>query len=56
MTVQRTVYPSPLEAYFVHVFQHIQMLAGVDIERYEEHLFSDTRGNLRIRVCFVDQA
>src|SRR5437667_1754121 len=45
-----------LKAYFAHIFRLIQALAGVDIERYEEQLFSGTRGNLRIRLRFADQA
>lgn len=45
-----------LEEYFADVFRLIQALAGVSIERYEEQLLSATRGNLRLRLRFADQA
>lgn len=45
-----------LEEYFANVLQLIQTLTGVDVERYEEQLLSATRGNLRLRLRFADQA
>jgi Family of unknown function (DUF6516) len=45
-----------LAEYFAKIFQLIQALAGVRIERYEEQLLSATRGNLRLRLRFADQA
>jgi Family of unknown function (DUF6516) len=45
-----------LAEYFAELFQLIQALAGVRIERYEEQLLSATRGNLRLRLRFADQA
>ena len=45
-----------LAEYFAELFQLIQTLAGVRIERYEEQLLSATRGNLRLRLRFADQA
>ena len=45
-----------LAEYFAEIFQLIQALAGVDVERYEEQLLSATRGNLRLRLRFADQA
>jgi uncharacterized protein DUF6516 len=45
-----------LAEYFAEIFQLIQALAGVRIERYEEQLLSATRGNLRLRLRFADQA
>jgi hypothetical protein len=45
-----------LEEYFANVFRLIQARAGVSVERYEEHLLSATRGNLRLRLRFADQA
>jgi len=45
-----------LAEYFAEIFQLIQALAGVCIERYEEQLLSATRGNLCLRWRFADQA
>ena len=45
-----------LAEYFAEIFQLIQALAGVQIERYEEQLLSATRGNLHLRLRFADQA
>jgi hypothetical protein len=45
-----------LAEYFAEIFQLMQALAGVRIERYEEQLLSATRGNLRLRLRFADQA
>jgi hypothetical protein len=45
-----------LAEYFAKIFQLIQALAGVRIKRYEEQLLSATRGNLRLRLRFADQA
>jgi Family of unknown function (DUF6516) len=45
-----------IEEYFTHVYQLVQGLADVHAERYEEQMLSVTRGNLRIRLRFSDQA
>ena len=45
-----------LEDYVTHVGQLIQDMTNVRIERYDEQLLSETRGNLRIRLRFADQA
>jgi hypothetical protein len=45
-----------LEAYFADVSKLMQTLTGVSVERYEEQLLSATRGNLRLRLRFADQA
>lgn len=45
-----------LAEYFAEIFQLLQALAGVRIEWYEEQLLSATRGNLRLRWRFADQA
>jgi hypothetical protein len=45
-----------IEEYFTHVRQLIQGIPEADAERYEEQILSITRGNLRIRLRFSDQA
>jgi hypothetical protein len=45
-----------IEEYFTHVYQLVQGLPHVHAERYEEQILSVTRGNLRIRLRFSDQA
>ena len=45
-----------LEEYFTHVRQLIQGVPEAHVERYEEQILSATRGNLRIRLRFSDQA
>ena len=45
-----------LAEYFADISGRIQALAGVSVERYEEQLLSATRGNLRLRLRFADQA
>jgi Family of unknown function (DUF6516) len=45
-----------IEEYFTHVYQLVQGLADVHAERYEEQILSVTRGRLRIRLRFSDQA
>ena len=45
-----------LAAYFGEIFQLMQALGGVRIERYEKQFLSATRGNLRLRLRFADQA
>jgi hypothetical protein len=45
-----------LEEYFADISRLIQGLTAVDVERYEEQLLSTTRGNLRLRLRFADQA
>jgi len=45
-----------LTEYFAEIFQLTQSLVGVHVERYEEQLLSATRGNLRLRLRFADQA
>ena len=43
-----------VEEYLDHIRQLIQDLPDAQTERYEEHLLSATRGNLRIRLRFFD--
>jgi uncharacterized protein DUF6516 len=43
-----------VEEYFDHIRQLVQDLPDAQPERYEEHLLSATRGNLRIRLRFAD--
>lgn len=43
-----------IEDYFLHVRQLIQGMSDVHIERYEEQLLTETRGNLRIRLRFSE--
>ena len=43
-----------VEEYFDYVRQLVQSLPDVQTERYEEHILSPTRGNLRIRLRFSD--
>jgi len=43
-----------VEEYFDHVRQLVHRLPDVQTERYEEHILSPTRGNLRIRLRFSD--
>jgi hypothetical protein len=45
-----------IEEYFIHVYHLVQGLSHVQAERYEEQMLSGTRGNLRIRLRFSDQA
>lgn len=45
-----------IEESFTHVYQLVQGLADVHAERYEEQMLSVTRGTLRIRLRFSDQA
>ena len=45
-----------VEGYFVHIRQLIQDIPEAHAERYEEQILSVTRGNLRIRLRFTDQA
>jgi len=45
-----------VEEYFDRVRQLVQSVPGVQAERYEEHILSATRGNLRIRLRFSDKA
>lgn len=45
-----------VEEYFARVRQLFQNIADAQAERYEEHLLSATRGNLRIRLRFSDNA
>jgi hypothetical protein len=45
-----------VEEYFDRVRQRIQDVPGAQAERYEEYLLSATRGNLRIRLRFSDDA
>lgn len=42
--------------YFEEVQNLIQRLAGVEVERYEEHVLTKVRGNLRIRLRFHDNS
>jgi len=43
-----------VEEYFDRVCQLVQNLPDAQTERYEEHILSATRGNLRIRLRFSD--
>jgi hypothetical protein len=45
-----------IEEYFTYVYQLIQSLPEVYAEQYEEQILSVSRGNLRIRLRFFDQA
>ncbi len=45
-----------VEEYFNHVQQLINHTPDAAIERYEEQLLSETRGGLRIRLRFPDDA
>jgi Family of unknown function (DUF6516) len=45
-----------VEEYFDRVHQLVQDLPDAQTERYEEHILSATRGNLRIRLRFSDNA
>jgi Family of unknown function (DUF6516) len=45
-----------VEEYFDRVRQLFQNISDAQTERYEEHLLSATRGNLRIRLRFSDKA
>ena len=45
-----------IEEYFIHVRQLIQGVPGAHTERHEEQILSATRGDLRIRLRFSDQA
>jgi predicted ATPase len=45
-----------IEEYFTYIYQLVQGLAEVHAERFEEQRLSATRGNLRIRLRFSDQA
>lgn len=45
-----------VEEYFDQARRLIQGVLNARIERYEEHLLSTTRGNLRVRLRFFDNA
>ncbi len=45
-----------VEEYFDHVRRLVQNLPDAQAERYEEHILTATRGNLRIRLRFSDNA
>jgi hypothetical protein len=45
-----------VEEYFAQIRQLIQCVPVAIAERYEEQLFTPTRGNLRIRLRCTDQA
>ena len=45
-----------VEEYFDRVRQLFENIADAQAERYEEHLLSAMRGNLRIRLRFSDNA
>ncbi len=45
-----------VEEYFDHVRRLVQNLPEAQAERYEEHILTATRGNLRIRLRFADNA
>lgn len=45
-----------VEEYFDYVRRLVQNLSEAQAERYEEHILTATRGNLRIRLRFSDNA
>ena len=45
-----------LEAYFATVHQLVQDFQNITVEKYDEQLLTETRGNLRIRIRFADSA
>ena len=45
-----------VEEYFDHVRRLVQNLPEAQAERHEEHILTATRGNLRIRLRFADNA
>ena len=45
-----------VEEYFDHVCRLAQSLPDAQAERYEEHSLTATRGNLRVRLRFSDNA
>ena len=45
-----------VEEYFDHVRRLVQNLPDTQAERYDEHILSATRGNLRLRLRFSDNA
>jgi hypothetical protein len=47
---------TPIEAYFTSVRALLESVAQVYVERYEEQILSENRGNLRVRLRFADQA
>ena len=42
--------------YLTQVRQAIESVPNLDVERYFEQIFTDTRCNLRIRLCFADNS
>ncbi len=45
-----------VEEYLDHVRQLVQSVSTTQVERYEESILSPTRGNLRVRLRFSDDA
>lgn len=45
-----------VEEYFDHVRRLVQNLPDAQAERHEEHILTATRGNLRVRLRFSDNA
>lgn len=42
--------------YFAEQHRLIGSLSGVEVERYEEQVLAERRGNLRIRIRFLDNS
>lgn len=42
--------------YFIELQQIINNLSGVEVEKYEEQVLTEKRGNLRIRLRFSDNS
>ena len=42
--------------YFIELQQIISNLSGVEVEKYEEQVLTEKRGNLRIRLRFSDNS
>jgi hypothetical protein len=45
-----------IDDYFVGLQQIINNLSGVEVEKYEEQVLTEKRGNLRIRLRFSDNS
>lgn len=42
--------------YFIELQQIISNLSGIEVEKYEEQVLAEKRGNLRIRLRFTDNS
>ncbi len=45
-----------ISGYFLKLQQIIGNLSGVEIEKYEEQVLTESRGNLRVRLRFSDDS